>query len=280
MVSFFGNSKELGDQIIPLHVVALVGGGDDAKWTAMNSLVIDEEKYQEFYRKHLPSVLKKILESKLSSSDRRTKLKNEMLEKLREEAFTISTFEECEDWLRRARLVNTGHTIFSSVLRSRVWTTPASFICFCMDNCTETFRPGNSVFGSSLYNKVDAPASTLPRESDEDEGEDVDEDDWEERPRRGRATRAVAVKTPDYRYWFKTSVEGRTAGQQIAHLFSDTPFDFVNTLNYKTPRGVKVDKNEEGKAKLTMTVDDDQRIFMMLRTVTTKASEFVDADQE
>jgi hypothetical protein len=282
MISFFGDSKTLGDQVIPMHVVALVGGADDANWTAINSMVIDKEKYEEFYRRHLPSVLKYMLQYKCGSSFLRNKHKNPIIEELKQESLRMQTYEECQAWLDRASMYNFSHEIFSSLLRSRVWTSPATFIVFCFDHVNDTFSNSSSnQFGQSLYEKLEAPApiggrlSSRNNDDDEDEGYDEDEDD--EPPRRGRARPAVAKK--NQHYWFKTSADGRTKGQQIAHLFTDTPYDFIKELEFKTPRGMKVVKGE-GKVELQMAVTEEQKIFSLLRAATTKAGDMVDADQE
>lgn len=303
MISFFGDRKRFGDQIIPLHVVSLVGGFDDAQWALHNSTVIDEEKFKEFYREHLPSVLKLLLQEKIGSGGFRNPEKNPIAEQIKQEAVAIQTFEECEAWLKKARAYNFSHSIFSSVLRSRVWSHPASFISYCMDKCNDTFYTSNSKWGASLYaeraedapfavsmepvvvpfGKADNPnEDNLEAESDEDDEDGYDDEDEDDRPRRARPASRVATKAEKnvQRFWFKTSAGNRTKGQQAAYLFSKTPFDFIHTMGYKVPRGAKLEKKGDDKVELQIAVSNDEKIYQLMRMLTTKLSETVDADQE
>lgn len=301
MISFFGDRKKLGDQLIPLHVVSLVGGFDDAQWALHNSAVIDEEQFKAFYREHLPSVLKLLLQQKIGSGAFRSKEKNPIAEQIKQEALKIQTFEECEAWLKKARAYNFNTSVFSSVLRSRVWAHPATFISFCMDNCTDTFYPSSSMWGKSLYEerkpsdepavsldpvvipfgRPDANSDTTAQDDEEADEDDYDEEEDDEPPRRGRARPAqrAQVDTNPKTYWFKTSADGRTKGQQAAFLFSKTPFDFIHNMQYKVPRGVKMEKKGD-KVEMQVAVSHDEKIYQLLRTMTTKTGDTTDADQE
>src|SRR5438093_10600878 len=96
MIGFFGDRKKFGDQLIPLSVVSLIGGPDDAQWALHNSAVIDEEQYKEFYCQHMPSVLKHLLHTKVHRTEIYRKEKNPVMQQIREESLLIQTFEECE----------------------------------------------------------------------------------------------------------------------------------------------------------------------------------------
>jgi hypothetical protein len=210
MASFFGINTEVKEQRIPLHVVALVGGKDDALWTLNHGAVIDPEEFKQFYARHLPAVWKHILYNELGRRSKTDRTKNKYLNRLLKDAYDANTFEEIEAYLVRARSHRFSHTLFDSVIDHDVWRNPHSFIAHVIDIIRNAYPYGDPCGfpeddfkpkdGKDPYNKVEKSVSSRSsRYDDEDEGDgDVDRsDDEEERPVRLSQPRRDPDDIPD-----------------------------------------------------------------------------------
>lgn len=60
-LEFWGLGKEVKDQRIPLHAIALIGGGSDCTWALNNGVVINPSEYEAVYKRHALDVWRRLL---------------------------------------------------------------------------------------------------------------------------------------------------------------------------------------------------------------------------
>lgn len=291
MISFFGLAPSVKEQKIPLHVVALVGGPEDFGWALSNGVILDEEEYKQFYRRNLPFAFRAMMAdrgygSRVSSTNSDYK-KKPFLWDLIKEAKAAVTFEQCEAFLAKIRLQHHSHWLFTEIARNEAWNSPCEFINYCVNKVQSNYT--NSFWNWPKASEAPSIASEAPSAAptsaeDEDEDEDGyqerdDEDDDEEHDRPSRSRRAPARRSipTTNQYWFKSTITNRSHGQNIAHLFSDDPYEFMSKLKFKMPKGVTI-KEVNGKPTMVTAVEDTKSMFDLIRTMTNKSH--TDADQD
>lgn len=298
-ISFFGTKAALKDQKIPLCAVALIGGKDDVGWALSNGVVLDKEQFDVFFRRHAVSVFKSLCSSNIYSGGLRD-FKHKTVKELVTRSTKIHTFDELTDFLKEARGYNFDHALWNSVIDDVCWTSPAKFIEKCLEILDKTYTTGNNwSFPMHLINPHDpkdrihiAPAPTPAPATEpvaveaapavapsQPYGFDSDDEEEDERPR--RAPRGGVGKkkasSPIKCYWISSTRSELSAGQNAGHLFDESPYDFLGTLEYKLPKNVSI-VVENGEPVMRTEVTEKKTMFYMLRELTARSAHHEDQD--
>lgn len=223
LLSFFGTAVAVKEQKIPLHVIALISGKDDAGWALENCLTIDPAQYQEFYKRTLPSVWNLVLRSAnihrahktasySGSVNERKKAYFAKHYDLTEELITAVTAEAIEPLLERLKMIVSQHEVFNQIKEAKPWKGPQEYIDYVHDK-----------FASNLTNL--RTGSTL-----------------------------------DSKYAFPSYSKKRSKGENFAIILKpEGTYDFMQTLKFKTPKGYKIDP-KTAVVTMSLSIEDQFRV--------------------
>lgn len=315
MISFFGTSRHLATQKIPLYAVALIGGSTDVSWTLSNGCIIDKEEFKEFHRRHLPSVFKYLMHQECNPRSSSGKSEIPELKNLLIEALYAHTYEEVSAFLEKANGYHFSHSLYRDVLNHDCFRTHAGFITtvleivgntatleynkFAFPEDVENYRLVNPTYQHVVQEGVPARASRrrpAPRRAvpvsqpiENDGADDYENDESnEELEAQQEANRAIRrsqlteVQKDRFEspFFIRSTKDGMSDGQKAAYALCnhDDPYDFITKLEFKLPKNVKLKRSEAGQVTLTTELTDTKNIFSVLRSMTSRS--VVDSDRE
>lgn len=228
VASFFGVGTEIVNQKIPLHVIALLGGYEDATWALQNSITIDPEEFFKIRDRTLVSVWHNLMHRHLMRSTRASSLSNSVRLAL-DEAYSLGSAQDILSFIEKHRWTGSQHPLWTRVINNEIFLTPADYLTYIIGQVDTSFSVTSTIGKRLLSFRTGSgrqlpwsPAETL-NDGDEDDGDedpDTDNDNDNEIP-----------------LFENVLTKGRSKGRCIAHLLSSDPYDFLTTLKYKMPIG-------------------------------------------
>lgn len=247
LLAFFGTSIKVKHQQIPLHVIALIGGITDADWAVENSLLIDEQQFNEFRNRTLVQVWKHTLQDNsvynkiktisielgdTKKPDYFSVLDNHLA--LLKESTTLSSVDQIDAFITRCSFMAEG------VMGEKLWSVldsdwlkgPQAYIKYILEHITSTVTSGSPFY---------------------DRNKDT--------------------------YCFIDNRNVESKGELFAKLLKpEGTYKFIQELVYKTPRGMRV-KKQGGKTSVVIEVSENgQTLFQVLNMLNTRGPR-IDKDE-
>lgn len=275
MLEFFGLDKKNKNQKIPIHVVALAGESDDASWAIDNAFVIDPADYVMFYEKHLVAVWKHLmnnnvgLRSRLDSTESNLEKYCPAVKELVARAFAAHTYEDVHEIIMHTHTYHGGHPLFTKVLNSPTLNIPIKFICYVIEILEATYTIDQKIADKTRFgipNTLEVVPAVVEDDADDDEDEDEDDEDDDE-PTRRTPVRAQAAANNGKKsnvYYLTTSKPEFNFLQKYVHAFSDTPYDFMHTMQYRLPKSVNRVKAANGVNSMTFVCTSAEDMYAVV----------------
>lgn len=129
LLNFFGPKPDVKEQRIPLHVVSILGGKDDADWAIENGSVFDPVQFEAFRRRWLPVVFfKKVYTTWCGVGMHRQARQSQKLVAFYKKALTLFSYEEINEFLFEMSLQSHSVSAFKATFQSDVYRNPIALI--------------------------------------------------------------------------------------------------------------------------------------------------------
>jgi hypothetical protein len=305
MVTFFSLHKEMKDVPIPLWMVCLTCGVDDVEWAGANSLIVDEEDYKKFYKRHLNSLLKSIYwkgfdmhrNAAYHSKDTHPLVKQAMDDMVKMD----SSFEQARAFIDKYSKYQIDNWIWTNVFGNIILHHAPQFVNHVISNYNESFNLHSKnvmVLGGypkhmQRYSRVTTSLGDEPEYADEDREQDDDENDGEELDDDGpRPVREEKRETYDEREERRNriatevqktvrvfSYPGYEGQEKLAHMLCGDGDVHLAAIEWMAEHGVlrnsrvggfDLVKDADGSFRMTFSTDNAAVMFNTYRTATAR----------
>jgi len=279
MISFFSTKAEMKDVKIPLFMVSMVAGREDAEWAIHNGAVIDEQQFNAVYERNLWRVLRCLFWQDIDSGDYQgTQQVHALTEEACAEIDNMNSHEQALAFIAKYRMRSFSAAL-TRVLTNSALFSPVAFIRFLSDKFTTEYTYEHKRYRS--HSAKDAPAvksaatlrSRISRARDDDEDEDEDD---EPRP----VTRGIGSRQKDYYFEYTDSSSSNYSFARVLAgskdpFFEATKFLVEHNLMSKTNlKGLMISQvhyKEPPGFHLSLNVSDPETIFKVVHMLTSKA---------
>lgn len=245
-VTFFGTGPSMRDTPIPLWALTITNCGDDFEWALQNACIIDSAMYKEFRSRTILGHFRYLY---WRNSRRPASVKNPAAKLAIEEAATVCTAEQAEQYIEKYKdYVLSGNNWFNDLYKL-AWTSPKEYISNvwnCFQECTSD-NFDRSAFGAEhkqLFTEY---------------GEDVST----------RTYYPISYKLSHAEGFAALCLNTRNVYDELLK------FAVQHSVFNRRRRGsgnVVLSTNAEGKFVASVEVNDPKSIFQMLRLTTMQSA--------
>lgn len=146
LLNFFGAKPEVREQRIPLHVLSILGGKEDADWAIENGSVFDLEQLLAFRRRWLPVIFfNRVYTAWTSMGTYRVARQTPKLAPFYKKALTLFSYEEINEFLLEMSLQSHSTASFKATFQSDVYRLPRDLIQYVSNELDTTLGFSDSV---------------------------------------------------------------------------------------------------------------------------------------
>jgi hypothetical protein len=134
MITFFGNDPKIKDIRIPLYMVAIAGLPEDVSWVIENAMIIDDQEYVAFRKRHLLNLMHRAYTSYSSCRSVISESTSIFEARARIELVAARTYEAAERWLTKWNAYAFRGDVFEHVAHALEFYEPKAFIAAAFEH--------------------------------------------------------------------------------------------------------------------------------------------------